>query len=101
MDKKNTKNAEKLKKWRRGRGLTQKELALELGFYGASTVSRWEAGTNEVPQFVLRTIEQPDRLELDLDILEQVHAYALNHKIQFRQAISDLIRAGIANDKQG
>ncbi len=45
-----------LKRWRRGNGYSQSQLARVLDV-AVQTVSRWERGTREIPSFLHLTLE--------------------------------------------
>ncbi len=45
-----------LKEWRRGKGLTQEDLARRLGVIRL-TVARWETGTRSIPSFLSLALE--------------------------------------------
>jgi transcriptional regulator with XRE-family HTH domain len=47
---------QKLKEWRRKRGLTQEDLARRLGVIRL-TVARWETGTRAIPSFLPLALE--------------------------------------------
>jgi len=64
-----------LRKYRKARGLKQKEVAALLGVRGAGRVSKWESGRS-VPSFPnLFKIAALYRVFVDALYVDQVHAY--------------------------
>ena len=56
----------RLKEWRNGKGLTQKDLAETLGV-AQQTIASWEIGRTEIPNWALKKLK--DKFGLDLNWL--------------------------------
>jgi len=81
-----------LKALREARDLTQAQLSDFLGDSTPGTVSRWEKGVHEIPQWVEDKLLGSATLTLPLDTLRKVMSMAADRKMDFEQFLGNAIR---------
>ena len=89
-----------LKSQRESRGWTQTQLSEFLGDSTPGTVSRWEKGVHEIPQWVEDKMLNSTSITLPLESLQALMSQASSRRQDFAELLSTAIRHFLDEEKQ-